>query len=132
MYKVIEANGQRIELTANSATGLVYKQVFKRELSSDLANADVKAIKKAQGKKDELTAKDKEALYGLLEFTIRLGFIMSTMCKDFKDYWAKTTYDDFVEWRVHQESKTLQSPEFVKGVMSLYAEEQGSTSEGKN
>lgn len=46
MYKVIEVNGKRVELTSNGATALVYKQIFRRELDKDLGECSAKEMKK--------------------------------------------------------------------------------------
>lgn len=133
MFRIIEVNGEKIELTANSATGLVYKQVFREELQSELVSLDLKELKKIKGKKaEEIGEKDQKRLLDLLEVVIKLGFVMVTMNKPFKDYWAKTTYNDYVEWRAEHESSMFTNEEFVAGVLGLYKDEQATTSTPKN
>lgn len=146
MFKIIEANGERIELTTNSAIKLVYKQVFKRELDEDMANINFKKLKqiakKAKEKIGDEERQEEQDIEGalednkemnlLIEFVIRLGFIMVTLGRPFHEYWGKTEYSQYVEWRTKQNLKTLQAPEFILGVMSLYREENKPTSTSKN
>lgn len=133
MFRIIEVNGEKMELTANSATGLVYKQVFKSELQSDLTGVNVKQLKKLQGTKaEDLTAEDQKRILDLMETVIKLAFIMQIQCRAFKDYWAKVSFDDYVEWRATQDSGKLMSAELLAGVLVLYKDEQQSTSIPKN
>lgn len=152
MFRAIEADGERIELTCNSATKLVYKQVFGRELQKDMSNIDFKKLKKAskeqkkykelgenpEGHVDEVLDNGNEMLdvssetTELVEVIIRLGFIMITQNKPFAEYWGKTTYDSYVEWRSNMKTSTLTSGAFVAGVMNLYRDEGRTNSIPKN
>lgn len=136
MFKIIESNGQKYELTVNSATALVYKQVFKTEIMKELSQIDIKAMSQLSklSKEDQIASimANSQDILTICDIFIKLGFIMIRQGLPFQEYWNRTTYDDYVEWRATQESKTLMTPEFIGGVANLWMDDQKGNSESKN
>lgn len=145
MFKIIESKGQKFELTVNSATPLLYKQIFKSEVTQELAGVDIKTLSQLSKKtqedgqtQDEKEEKAQELLaqaHDILKLTdifIKLGFVMIRQCLPFQDYWNRTSYDDYVEWRAMNSTQTLMTPEFIGGVAQLWAEDQKGNAQPKN
>ena len=136
MFKVIESNGKRFELTVNAATALVYKQVFKKEVAEELQGFDLESLRGfnqlSQEEKTKLALKKQKELLDLVDLWIKLGFIMTIQGKPFAEYWNRITYDDYVEWRSTVPTSTLMRPEFITAVATLWTEDQKGSSEAKN
>lgn len=77
MYKTIEIDGKEMEFAANAATPFRYKQTFKADLFSVLA--------------DEKRVTEEGA-----EVIMRLAYIMNNQAK--KADMGKLNEDDFIEW----------------------------------
>lgn len=140
MYKIIESNGQRFELTCNSATALVYKAVFGKEIMAELREINIPKFMELMKvfKDPEIEDKTKEALensdtiLAIADIFIRLGFIMTQQGKPFEEYWNRLNYSDYVKWRAETETKTIQSPEFISPVAQLWMNDQKNSSTPKN
>ena len=81
MYKEIKIDGQAVSLLANGATAIRYNQVFKRDLFVEITKID--------------TSEGGE----LIEFAMRLAFIMHKQAEAFKKKEpVLISQDDFIPW----------------------------------
>lgn len=136
MFKTIESNGTRFELTCNAATALLYSQVFKKEVADELGKFDLASLQGfnnlSQEEKNRIALEKQAELIGLVDLWIRLGFIMTVQNKPFEEYWNRTTFDDYVAWRATMPTATLMSADFITAVATLWTEDQKGNSTPKN
>lgn len=136
MFKVIESNGQRFELTCNAATALTYKQVFKKEISQELEAVDIASLQGfndlSPEEKIQKVMEKQSQMQNLIDLWIRLGFIMTIQNKPFEEYWNRTSYDDYAAWRATMDTSVLQDKEFIAAVAGLWTEDQKGSSSPKN